>query len=356
VIFGYPWLKFFNPKVNWTQGVLKEPPVKVETSHLKHWKKRQLILKAHADARSVGEGKRAHIVRTNLPQQWAKEANKAKAMQENLELPAKYQRHAIVFSEEVAKRFPLAQLKDHIIKLKDGAPDTINCKVYPLTKPEQEATRKFIEENEALGFIQKTDSPWSTPWFFIKKKDGSLRPIQDYREVNKWTVRDVYPIPRIEQILEQLEGKELFTALDIHWGYNNIRIKEEDRWKAAFKTQYGLYQPNVMYFGLTNSPTTFQKTMDRVFQSLKNKYPGMLFVYLDNILITTINDPTLHKQIVHEVLDLLEKESFFLKLSKCKFEHKSIEYLGIVVENGTLKIDPTKREGLASWPQKLSTV
>jgi Reverse transcriptase (RNA-dependent DNA polymerase) len=78
-------------------------------------------------------------------------------------------------------------------------------------------------------------------------------------------VQDVYPIPRIEQILEQLEGKELFMALDICWGYNNIRIKEEDRWKAAFKTQYGLYQPNVMYFGLTNSPTTFQKTMSHFF-------------------------------------------------------------------------------------------
>jgi hypothetical protein len=125
----------------------------------------------------MGEGKSAHIARTNLSQQWAKEANKDKAMWENLELPTKYQWHVIIFSEEVAKHFPPAQLEDHIIKLKDGAPDTINCKVYPLTKPEQEATRKFIEENEALGFIQKIDSPWLTPRFFIKKKDGSLHPI-----------------------------------------------------------------------------------------------------------------------------------------------------------------------------------
>jgi RNase H-like domain found in reverse transcriptase/Reverse transcriptase (RNA-dependent DNA polymerase) len=112
----------------------------------------------------------------------------------------------------------------------------------------------------------------------------------------------------------------------------------------------------MMYFGLTNSPATFQRTMDHIFQSLKNKYPGMVFIYMDDILITTTNDPMLHKQIVHEVLDLLEKELFFLKLSKCKFEHKSIEYLGIVVENGTLRIDPTKHQGLALWPQKLSTI
>jgi Reverse transcriptase (RNA-dependent DNA polymerase) len=105
-----------------------------------------------------------------------------------------------------------------------------------------------------------------------------------------------------------------------------------------------------MYCGLTNSPTTFQRTIDHIFQSLKNKYPGMVFIYMDNILIATTNNPMLHEQIVYEVLDLLEKELFFLKLSKCKFKHKSIEYLGIVVENETLKIDPTKCQGLASWP------
>jgi hypothetical protein len=209
VIFGYPWLKFFNPKVDWAQGVLEKPPVQVEMSLFKYWKKYQLVLKAHVDACSVGEGKGAHIARTNLSQQWAKEANKDKAAWESPELPTKYQQHAIVFLEEVAKCFLPAWPEDHIIKLKDRAPDTINCKVYPLTKPEQEATKKFIKENEALRFIQKTDSPWLTPWFFIKKKDGSLHPIQDYREVNKWTVHNIYPIPRIELILEQLEGKEL---------------------------------------------------------------------------------------------------------------------------------------------------
>jgi Reverse transcriptase (RNA-dependent DNA polymerase) len=130
---------------------------------------------------------------------------------------------------------------------------------------EQEATKKFLEENKRLGYIKKMDSPWSSPWFFIKKKDGTLRPVQDYCEVNKWTVRDVYPIPRIEQILESLNGKELFTVFDVQMGYNNMLIKKEDRWKAAFKTPYGLYQPKVMFFSLTNSPATFQRTMDRVF-------------------------------------------------------------------------------------------
>jgi Reverse transcriptase (RNA-dependent DNA polymerase) len=111
-----------------------------------------------------------------------------------------------------------------------------------------------------------------------------------------------------------------------------------------------------MYFGLTNSPPTFQKTMDHLFRPLKDKYPGMLFVYMDNILIAMTNDLLLHRQIVHDILDLLEKESFFLKPSKCKFKQSSIEYLGIVVSNGAISIDPTKRDGLTTWPEQLTTV
>jgi Reverse transcriptase (RNA-dependent DNA polymerase)/RNase H-like domain found in reverse transcriptase len=221
---------------------------------------------------------------------------------------------------------------------------------------EHEATKKFLEENERLGYIEKTDSPWSSPWFFIKKKDGTLRPVQDYREVNKWTVQDVYPIPRIEQILESLDGKELFTVFDVRMGYNNVLIKEEDRWKAAFKTPYGLYQPKVMFFGLTNSPATFQRTMDQVFRRLCNKYPGMIFVYMDDILIATAKDHALHRRVVHEVLETLEEESFFLKPAKCKFEQESIDYLGIVVTKGMIRIDPTKQNRLAAWPCRLTSV
>jgi RNase H-like domain found in reverse transcriptase/Reverse transcriptase (RNA-dependent DNA polymerase) len=235
-------------------------------------------------------------------------------------------------------------------------PGMINCKTYPLTHAEIQATKEFIKENISLGYIEKTNSPWSSPWFFIKKKDGSLRLVQDYWEVNKWTVRDVYPIPRIKQILEALHGKELFMALDIWWGYNNIWIKEEDQWKAAFKMPEGLFKPRIMFFRLTNSPATFQRTMDRVFLKLHNKYPGMVFVYMDDILITTSMDCVLHCEIVHQVLELLEEESFFLKPSKCKFEQITINYLGIVVSKGTMRIDPTKQNGIVAWPRWLTSM
>jgi hypothetical protein len=206
----------------------------------------------------------------HFAQEWAIQGRDQR-QQESVEekgIPMEYQQHHKVFSDQQAMRFPPSQPEDHAIKLIPGAPETINCKVYPLTLAEQEATKKFLEENEHLGYIEKADSPWSLPWFFIKKKDGTLRPVQDYHEVNKWTVWDIYPIPRIEQILESLNGKELFTVFDVRMGYNNVLIKKEDRWKVAFKTPYGLYQPKVMFFRLTNSLATFQQTMDRVFRHL----------------------------------------------------------------------------------------
>jgi hypothetical protein len=210
--------------------------------------------------------------------------------------------------------------------------------------------KKFMEEHESKNYIQKMNSPWSTPWFFIKKKDGSLRLIQDYREVNKWTICDIYPIPHIEQIMEQLKDKKLFTKFNVRSGYHNIQIREEDQWKAAFKTPYRLFQPNVMFFGLTNSPATFQQFMDQIFHSLKNKYPEEIFIYMDDILIATGEDPVQHRQIIREVLEILRKESLFLKLSKCKFEQEKAEYLGILVEKGMICIDPTKHNGLKDWP------
>jgi Reverse transcriptase (RNA-dependent DNA polymerase) len=170
----------------------------------------------------------------------------------------------------------------------------IKCKTYTLTRPEMEAVKKFLDENQAMGYIEPTNSPYSSPFFFIKKKDGLLQLVQDYRKINKWMIQDVYPIPQITHILEQLQGKMLFTTLDICWGYNNIQIWPEDCHKAAFQMPYGLYQPNVMYFGLTNLPPMFQKMMDCLFHPLKDKYPRMLFVYMDDILIMTTDDLSLH--------------------------------------------------------------
>ena len=126
-------------------------------------------------------------------------------------------------------------------------------------------------------------------------------------------------MPRIEQILEQLHGKVLFKTLDIQDGYNNIHVWPKDQWKLAFKLLDSTYAPQVMFFGMTNTPAVFQHTMDRIFAVLKNKYPGCIFVYINDILIATPDDEELHAEIVNTVLDMLATEDFFLKLSKCSF-------------------------------------
>jgi hypothetical protein len=192
--------------------------------------------------------------------------------------------------------------------------------------------------------------------FYHAKQDGKLQPIIDYRVLNSWTIRDVYPLPLISSIIDRLQGKSIFTKLDLRWGFNNIQIKEEDWWKAAFKTPFGAYETNVMLFGLTNSPPTFCRAMERMFRLLLRKYPTELFVYVDDVLVATDNNMERHRQIVHEVLDLLTEESYFLRPAKCSFEQNHVTYLGIIVEGNKLLPDPKKTGALKDWPRTLNTV
>jgi hypothetical protein len=169
-------------------------------------------------------------------------------------------------------------------------------------------------------------------------------------------VKDVYPLPRIDALFDQLHRTVLMTKFDIRDGYYNIRIKTEDRWKATFKTPFGLFEPNVMPFGLTNAPATFQKFMDRIFVELKCKYPRYLFWFMDNIIIATPDNKKLHEEIVREVLKVLRRESLHLKAKKCHFEQTEMEFLGYLITKGTIMIDPTKRHGLEEWPRVLKSI
>jgi hypothetical protein len=139
-------------------------------------------------------------------------------------------------------------------------------------------------------------------------------------------------------------------------GYNNIRIADRDQEKAAFTTPLGQYEPMVMNFGLCNAPATFVRAMTRIFRTLQNIYPGEILIYMDNILIATPNDLPQHRQIVREVLEVMRNESFFLKVTKCEFKKQRVEYLGLILDENTIKPDPVKVNGLREWPRKLKTV
>ena len=170
-----------------------------------------------------------------------------------------------MFSEQEAQRFPGPRLWDHAIELKKDAPATLPGKIYALTQDEQKALQEFIKEHVQKGYIRPSKSPYAAPFFFIKKKDGRLRPVQDYRCLNEWTIRNRYPLPLISELISRVQGASLFSKFDIHWGYNNVRIKEGEEWKAAFITNQGLFESRVMFFGLTNSPATFQTMMNAIF-------------------------------------------------------------------------------------------
>jgi len=211
-------------------------------------------------------------------------------------------------------------------------------KVYPLSLVEQKELDFFLKENLHTGQIHLSKSPMATPVFFIKKKDGLLRLVQDYRILNSMTVKNKYPLPLISELMSQLCGARYFTKLDIHWGFNNIHIKPGDEWKAAFQTNRGLFEPLVMFFGMTNSPATFQTMMNDI-----------LVVYLDDILIFTKMEEE-HVQVVQWMLQILKENKLFLCPEKCEFYKQRIEYLGLVISENKVSMDPVKVAGVQEWP------
>src|SRR6202040_192781 len=192
----------------------------------------------------------------------------------------------------------------------------------------------------------------ASPFFFVKKKDGALRPTQDYRKLTDAKIKNRYPPLLINELSDKLGPAKTFSKMDVRWGYNNICIKEGDEWKAAFRTNYGLFEPTVMFFGLTNSPATFQNFMNHIFKPLIDQ--GVMAVYMDDILIFTQTHEE-HTQVVREVLHILRENNLFLKLEKCVFHQPEVEYLGLIVGNRQARMDPAKVSPIRDCPAHTKT-
>ena len=183
--------------------------------------------------------------------------------------------------------------------------------------------------------------------FFIKKKDSSLQLVQDYHMLNAVTIKNRYPLPLISKLISQLCRAKYFTKLDIQWGFNNVCIKPRDEWKAAFHTNCSLFKSLMMFFGMTNSPTTFQTMMKDIFRTLIAEV--IVVVYLDDILIFTETEEK-HEQVVWRVLEVLAEHKLFLHPEKCEFYRKQIEYLRLVISENKVEMDPVKVAGVHDWP------
>ena len=169
--------------------------------------------------------------------------------------------------------------------------------------------------------------------------------MQDYRRLNEYTIKNKYPLPLIIELIAQVKEAHTFTKFDIRWGYNNVCIKEGNEHKATFKTKYGLYEPLVMFFGLTNSPATFQTMMNHIFAPLQEKHCLLgteIIVYMDNILIASSRSLNGHRSAVTDVLQLLEDHDLYLKLEKFVWEAPQVNYLGLILEKGVTHMDPNK--------------
>ena len=242
-------------------------------------------------------------------------------------LPEEYAKFVEVFSEEASQKMPPSRPYDHPILLNETFAPKIG-KVYPLSPDKQKATDDFTEENLKMGKIRPSSSPQASSFFYVGKKDSGLRPCQDYCYVNEHTIKDAYPLPLISNLIDMVKDATIFTKFDIQSGYNNIRIKEGDQWKAAFIMSKGLFEPTIMFFGLSNSPATFQRFMNDLFKDMIAE--GWLIVYMDDMLITAANKQENIEQ-TKRVLQRMKELDLHLKLKKCKFGVEEVDFLGLIL-------------------------
>jgi len=217
-----------------------------------------------------------------------------------------------------------------------------------MLRQEKEEVREFMEEQLRKGYIRPSKSPQTSPVFFVGKKDGKKRMVQDYQYLNKGTIKDNYPLPLISDLIDTMGTKRVFTKMDLRWRYNNVRVKEGDEWKAAFIMHLEIFEPTVMFFSLTNSSATFQAMMNDILRDLINTREVAAF--MDDILVGTEEEEK-HSKIVEEVLRKMEENDLYVKPEKYIWKVREINFLGLVMGSGGIKMQKEKLVGVLEWPR-----
>ncbi|GJV02910.1 putative reverse transcriptase domain-containing protein [Tanacetum coccineum] len=240
------------------------------------------------------------------------------------------------FPEEFPGLPPLRQVEFRIDLVPRAAP--VAHALFRLAPSEMRELSVQSQELLEKGFIRLSSSPWGAPVFFVKKNDGSFRKCIDYRDLNKLIIKNRYPLMRIDELFDQLLGSSVYSKIDLRSRYHHLRIKEEDIPNTAFRTRYGHFEFQVMPFGLTNAPAVFMDLMNRVCKSYLDKF---VIVFSDDILVYS-KDEEEHGKHLKIILEMLKKERWYLKFSKCYFWLDSIQFLGHVIDHSGVHVNPAK--------------
>ncbi|GAU51265.1 hypothetical protein TSUD_412520 [Trifolium subterraneum] len=257
-----------------------------------------------------------------------------------------------VFPEEINSLPPEREIEFSIDLVLGSQP--ISVAPYRMSPLELRELKSQLEELLQKHFIRPSVSPWGAPVLLVKKKDGTMRLCIDYRQLNKVTIKNKYLLPRINDLLDQLGGATIFSKIDLRSGYHQIRIRTSDVSKTAFRTRYGHYEFLVMPFGLTNAPAVFMDYMNRIFQPYLDKF---VVIFIDGILIYS-KDPQEHAEHLRIVLNILREKQLYAKFSKCEFWLSEVKFLGHVISQGGVSVDPSKVEAVLNWerPRTVSEI
>jgi hypothetical protein len=361
VILGEPWLTDKQCVIRWADRRVElthqgstihlsvdhpRPPAAQSPPSASH------VLSAKAFARQVNRGGELQVaLLTRQPTTLA-----SVTTTDADDKPATVPSQASWVLQEYADRFrkpthpPPRRDVDMTIELQPGAAPP-HQSPRPMSAAMLDILRKELDELLAAGFITPSNAPYGSPILFVKKKDGSLRMCIDYRALNKITVRNKYPLPRIEELLDRLRGATVFSKIDLRSGYHQLRIDPTDVDKTTFVTRYGAFKFLVMPFGLTNAPSVFMHLMNTVLDDLVDRF---VIVFIDDILIFSKNEAD-HQQHLREVLDRLRSADLYAKLEKCSFYQPEVEFLGHIVSAEGIRMCPDKVTAVTQWPALTNT-
>ena len=346
VILGMPQLQAYSPEINWKTGEVKM------TRCLLLYRRNRKLKKEEKEKKE----KRVVTLEEEKIIRWVVDDKEDQGREEEVEADyrkieeivlQKFLKQRKVFGKVKSERILTRKIWNHTIDLKETFKPRKE-RIYPLSKNKREEVQNFVEDQLRKRYIRPSKSPQMLPVFFVGKKDRCKRIVIDYYSLNKQTIKNNYPLLLITDLIDNMGSKRIFMKMDLQWGFNNIRIKEENEQKGAFTIHIGLFELTVRFFGMTNSPATFQAMINKILRDLINK--DKVVAFIDDLLVETKTEEG-HDEIVEKVLKRLEENDLYVKPEKYIQKVRKIGFLGVVIEPNGIEMEKKKVDRVLSWPE-----